>query len=405
MKKKYILFILIILVVTLLSTIYIVINKKPSIIVENIEESENIILIDELTSEVYSDVKVSDYIKSINGTIIDDYEIDTKTLGEVNISFMYLDIKNRKISTSFNITVVDTTAPIVLLGNKYTVVKGYNKKLEDVIFSGDNYDNNITRTITGNYDVNKVGEYNLNYSASDSSGNVTSVDFTLNVIGKNTYKNTKTYFNEVIKNYKNDNNVIGIDVSKWQGDINFNKVKSSGADFVMIRIGYQNGIDGESVIDPYFIKNIKEANDAGLKVGIYYYSYARSVEDVKKQVDWIINTLGDNNIDLPITFDWECWTSFNNMNISLYELNNIANAFLSDIENKGFKSMLYSSKYYLEKIWNTKQELTWLAHYTKETDYSGDYLMWQLCDNGIISGINGYVDIDIMYLDNGDEVE
>ena len=66
------------------------------------------------------------------------------------------------ISTSFNITVVDTTAPIVLLGNKYTVVKGYNKKLEDVIFSGDNYDNNITRTITGNYDVNKVGEYNLN---------------------------------------------------------------------------------------------------------------------------------------------------------------------------------------------------------------------------------------------------
>ena len=200
-----------------------------------------------------------------------------------------------------------------------------------------------------------------------------------------------------MNNYKTDNTSVGIDVSKWQGDIDFKKVREAGAEFVMIRIGYQDGFDGDYVIDPYFEKNIEEAKENNLQVGIYFYSYSNSIEESEKQAEWVIKNLKNYEIDLPVVYDWEVWSSFNSINASLYKFNLMAETFLKKIENSGYITMLYISKNYLENIWELQNYKTWLAHYTNKTNYNGNYYMWQMCSDGKIDGINGYVDIDILY--------
>ena len=105
-----------------------------------------------------------------------------------------------------------------------------------------------------------------------------------------------------------------------------------------------------------------------------------------------------------VNFDWIfsrssdlIWADdFKSYNINLHTLNEMANVFLSETENKGYKAMLYSSQYYLENIWEKKYD-TWIAKYSNTNNYEGDYIIWQLCSDGIIDGIDGYVDIDVMY--------
>ena len=165
----------------------------------------------------------------------------------------------------------------------------------------------------------------------------------------------------------------------------------------MIRVGYTNGIDGEYILDTKFIQNIEAANKYDIDAGVYFYSYANSIESAKKDAKWVLKQIKDYNIKLPIAFDWEEWNNFNDYNLSFFGLTNMAEVFLDTIEKSGYNGMLYSSKSYLENIWLPTDHDIWLAHYTDNTDYNGEYKMWQLCNNGKIDGINGDVDIDIMY--------
>ena len=192
---------------------------------------------------------------------------------------------------------------------------------------------------------------------------------------------------------------LGIDVSKWQGEIDWEKVKNAGAEFVIIRMGYQTDYDGENVIDPYFVANIEGAKRVGLPVGIYYYSYAKNIKQAKEQAEWVKEQIKQYEIELPIAFDWESWNSFNKAGMSFYTINKAANVFLDTLVENGYKGLLYSSKNYLEKIWNPTKHDTWLAHYTSQTNYQGKYSIWQMCDTGRIDGINTNVDVDIMYME------
>ena len=355
--------------------------------------------------EVYSNKKITDFIYNLKGTLIDDFSIDINSLGKKEIIFSYNNESGHKRRGSFNINVVDTTNPVILLNDSYSVIVGYNKNLTDVIMSFDNYDSNPIREIIGEYDLNTPGTYNLEYRITDSSGNVTSKKFKLNVLkkDKNNLINESSYtsFKDVISNYKNDNTCIGIDVSKWQGDIDFDKLKESGVEFVIIRIGTQNGFDGEIIEDIYFKNNIRKAKESGIDVGLYFYSYAKSKEEVLKQARWIVKKLDGMKLELPIAYDWESWNSFNTTNLSLYEFNELAHIFMDYLEKNGYKSMLYGSKYYLNNVFSTDKTI-WLAHYTDKTDYEGKYYIWQMCNDGKVSGINGYVDIDILYKNEED---
>ena len=348
-----------------------------------------------------SKVYVSDFIKSINGNIVNNYLIDTKEVGEKNVAFSFVNDEGIKVNYTYKIKIIDNTAPTISLGNSYTINKGYNKNLLDVILCYDDYDDNPECTITGEYDVNTLGSYPLTFMAWDHYGNETRRDFTLKVIEK-TNKPSSTSksipFKELYQEYKSNDTLIGIDVSKWQGDIDFQKVKDSGVEFVFIKMGGENGLDKEYYLDPKFERNIEGFKKVGIPVGIYYYSHANTTEKAFKDALWVHENINKYQIDLPIVLDWENWGSYNKYHMSINTLNNVANTFLKSLKLLGHDVLLYSSKNYLEKFWINNNHDVWLAHYTKNTTYQGKYAYWQRTSLAKIPGISGNtVDFDIYY--------
>ena len=405
MNKTFI-FISIMITIAILTLIslFIVFKIEEDRKTEMAEDAVAVEFKENLTFEFASRVKLSDCISNINGEIIDDFYIDTTTVGKNTIEFRYKSQRNKLKTKTFNINVIDTVAPEVYISNTMTITVGDNKDLTYSVLSGDNADPKPTRKIQGEYDINKEGNYNLKYVITDASGNTTEKDFTLKVAPKSNNKTTKTterervLFSDCISKFKNDNTSIGIDVSKWQGNIDWKKIKDAGVEFVFVRIGYQGKFDGEYIMDKYFEQNIKGATEVGIKVGVYFYSYARTTDDAVNQVDWIYDKIRHYNVSLPVVFDWESWTSFPKAEMSFYDINNVAKTFIKRAEEYGYKGMLYSSKNFLEKIWYVDEfENIWLAHYTDKTNYDGKYQFWQMCDTGRVDGINGAVDIDIWY--------
>lgn len=353
--------------------------------------------------EVYSDIKLSDLIESINGKLIEDPKIDTSKLGKKSITFKYINDDNIKVDYTFFIDVVDKTPPIISQVGTYNVDVYYDGDIAKELFCGDNYDDNPKCSIEGEYDLNKIGKYNVTFVGEDSSNNRSTHDFILNVRekprgGSGTTTSKVTKFDDVVKNYKSNSNKIGIDISHWQGDIDFDKVKDAGVEFVYIRVGRGNGIGGEYVLDKKFEQNIEGFNRVGIPVGVYFFSYANSKKDAISEAKWILKQIKKYKVDLEIAFDWENWSSFQEFDLSFRKLTDVAETFVKTIEDNGYKGMLYSSKNYLENIWYPTESPVWLAHYTKSTNYQGKYRVWQICSDGRVDGIDdNFVDIDIMY--------
>lgn len=380
MKKKYLIIIISILVIISAIIIFITIKNKRVIYNYN-----------NLVFEYNQKVKISDIIPIRN----DNY-LDTLTLGKRKIQY-----SQDKYIYNINYSVVDTTPPLVLINNNYTYEIGDKDNLNKRILCADNYNKKPNCYIKGNYDFNNTGIYKLKYIATDSNNNKTEKDFTVTIKEKSKNKKTPQKSNlnikDVIKKYKNDNTMIGIDVSAWQGDIDFNNVKDENVEFAMIRVGYGYNSENENILDKRFYDNFAKAKESNIKIGLYFYSYAKSEKEAISQADWIVNKLNKQNIDLPIAFDFEDWQNFNSYNLSLTDLNNIAQAFMNRIEKHGYKSMLYGSYYYLQNIWDTQNKNIWLAHYSDKTDYPNDYQIWQLSNVGKVNGINTDVDINVLY--------
>lgn len=348
--------------------------------------------------------KVSDFIANLNGELVEDPAIDTKVLGTQTINFDYINPKNKRRTAGFTIEVVDDVAPLIYGNSIYTVPLGYDGDLTDLMMSGDNLDDQPRREIRGNYDLNKVWNYQLEYVVTDASGNQSKKPFTLKVVRPNNdnsanvnTSSTSVHFSTVKAQHKTDSTKIGIDVSAWQGEINWPAVKAAGVEFVMIRIGYQVGYDGKYVLDKYFTANIEGALAVGLPVGVYFYSYANSIEEAENQAHWVIDQVADYELELGIAFDWENWHYFNQAGVSFYTLNRTAEAFINTVEAAGYHGILYGSKNYLTLIWDLDLPKTWLAQYYLEPTYEGQFFMWQLTSSGRVDGISGNVDLDIMY--------
>lgn len=379
MKKRYLIIILCIIAICIIVAIFIVKNKKT------INNYDNLVF------EYNQKVKVSDIIP-----IRKDEYINTLKIGKNNLKY-------EVDKTIYNITyeVVDTTAPLVLSSSTYTYNVGDENDLKKRILCADNYDKKPNCFIEGTYDFNTIGNYNLKFIAIDSFNNKTEKEFTLKIKEKSKIKNNSKKKNlnikDVINKYKNNNSMIGIDVSAWQNEIDFNKVKEDNVEFVMIRVGYGYNKDGQIIIDKQFYDNFRKAKEANLKIGLYFYSYAKNIKEAKSQADWIVTTIKKEKLDLPIAFDFEDWNNFNDYNLSLTDLNMIADAFMNRIEEYGYKSMLYGSYYYLQNIWDVQNKNIWLAHYSSKTDYPNNYQIWQLSNIGKVNGINTDVDINILY--------
>lgn len=353
---------------------------------------------------VFSEVYIKDLILDTNVEITDD-KIDTTIIGNKNLNIYYT-FKNKKYVYKTNINIIDNEAPKIFGSGNQTLYVGYTGDLCDLVMYGDNYDGEPLCEIEGDYDLNTIGSYKIKVIVTDVSGNSSNYNIVLKIIEKtnsNSTNNsvpTKMDFSEALNKYKTDDTELGIDVSEWQGKIDFEKVKNAGASFVMMRIGLKLKTGGDPVIDGQFLRNIKEARAVGLKVGVYFYSKARSREEAINEANWILEALDGESLDLPIVFDWEIWNGWNSYHLSFHELNEMPKAFIKVVEDAGYMGMLYGSKFYLESFWDGTYENVWLAHYASSTSYQGDYMMWQFSNVGRIDGIYGDVDLNILILNN-----
>lgn len=401
-KKIFIGFIIVGLIMIIIGSFFIYRDYKEKERIRN--AIIKVELIDDLEIEFGQKISLSDLIKSINGSLCEDCVINTNVLGQKNIKFYFINEENIKVPYEFTIKIVDKIPPLVWLNSTYSVTVGYNGNLLEKIMCGDNLDDNPLKEIIGEYDFNKPGTYPLIYKATDKSGNVTLKKFDLIVKNKSNGSNNsssvkKILFSEIYKKYKTSNTKIGIDVSKWQGDIDYQKVKDEGVEFVFIKVGGTNSINGEYYVDPKFERNINGFLEVGIPVGIYFYSYANSLFKARDDANWVIEKIKDYNVTLPIAYDWENWSSFNKFNMSFYNLSNSAKTFIDTINKSGYSGILYSSKTYLEKVWQVENYPVWLAHYTSKTNYQGKYDYWQMTSSCKIDGItSNTVDVNIMYL-------
>lgn len=354
---------------------------------------------------VFDQVHLYDLIMDTNTEIITKNTIvDTDIIGnrEVIIEYKY---ENKKYKKKIAYEIIDETAPIFINAATVRTVKVNEDyyPCDEIVF-GDNYDREPTCEIDGLIDLTTVGTYNVSYVIKDSSGNENRRGLKVNVVNaisngsSNGSTNKPTLpIGNVIADKKNDNTMIGIDVSVWQGEIDFERVRDAGVEFVIMRMGINSDIDKDISVDKYFEQNYENAKKAGLKVGIYVYSSAIDTKTAIEHANWTLDILNGRELDLPIAFDWENWSKFRKYKISIHDLNETFRAFASIINSGGYETMLYGSKFYLETIWNTEDYPVWLAHYTSNTNYAGNYILWQMCNYGRVDGINGDVDIDILY--------
>lgn len=212
--------------------------------------------------------------------------------------------------------------------------------------------------------------------------------------------------------HETDEITTGIDVSEFQGNIDWKAVADSGIDFAMIRVGYRGMKNGEIKEDACAKYNLQEASKNGLKIGAYFFSTAVTEEEAKEEAEWTKNLLSGYPVTYPVAYNCEGFQnpSSRQFELSVEERTKLADAFLKSIEEGSYTGMFYAAKNELDdnNLWNA-DDLSlnyriWVAQYSDQTwpektksDYTGDHVMWQYTNQGKLDGIKGAVDFNVAY--------
>lgn len=195
--------------------------------------------------------------------------------------------------------------------------------------------------------------------------------------------------------------VVGIDVSKFNGKINWTEVKNSGISFVIIRCGFRGSSVGALVEDVNFKANIKGATDAGLKVGVYFFTQAIDEVEAVEEASMVLSLIRGYNISYPIFLDVES-SGGRGDKIDAATRTKVCQAFCKTINNSGYKAGVYANKTWFNSLINTPDiagNKIWLAQYAASPSYSRTrYDLWQYTSKGKVNGISGNVDMNISYL-------
>ena len=207
--------------------------------------------------------------------------------------------------------------------------------------------------------------------------------------------------------YKDGNEIssyFGIDVSAYQGDIDWNAAREDGVEFAMLRIGVRGyAEDGILKADEMFAKNFDEARDAGIDLGVYFYSQAVSAEEAEEEARFVLQLLDGRTLEYPVVFDWENVDTGSTDIIPRTEdvmpqtLTLSAISFCETVKEAGYDTMIYTNKKlaYLKYDMRQLQNYPiWLALYSKELTYYYDFDIWQY-GTGTVEGIDGEVDYNI----------
>ena len=223
-------------------------------------------------------------------------------------------------------------------------------------------------------------------------------------------KNKRELDKEIKESKKKDNKktekrqLKGIDVSKWNGRIDWKKVKKAGIDFCIIRTGYSKTVDYK------FKYNIEEAIDNGLQIGVYHFSYATTNAKAKEEAEFCLKLIKPYKkyITLGVWFDYEYDSVNYSRRYGVYptkkSVTSLAKTFCSTVEKNGYSTGIYtnldfSSNYFTKEVLNKYP--TWIAVWGK-MNYHGKYVMWQYTDSGRVDGIHGKVDMNIFYYRGGE---
>ena len=196
--------------------------------------------------------------------------------------------------------------------------------------------------------------------------------------------------------------VNGIDVSKYQPNIDWKTVKASGIEFVIIRVGYRGSATGVLVEDPYFKQHIKGATEAGLKVGVYFFTQAITKAEAVEEASMALSLTQGYNLAYPIFIDTEKVSgNARANNLDKATRTEIVDAFCKTIQNAGKKAGVYASKSWYNNQLNASKldnYCIWVAQYNTVCNYQGRYSIWQYTETGKVPGISGYVDLNISYM-------
>ena len=198
--------------------------------------------------------------------------------------------------------------------------------------------------------------------------------------------------------------IAGIDVSEHQGDIDWNAVKNAGIEFAIIRVGYRTYGGGEITLDTTFEQNLRNADAAGIKTGVYFFSQAIDPEEAIEEADAVIDAIRPYNITYPVIFDWELITG-DSARTDAMTVDNLADAcisFCERVKSAGYTPMIYQNKnttMFKLDLPKLQDYDFWLAEYGDKPTYYYDYQMWQYSSTGKVPGINGEVDMNISFKD------
>lgn len=215
-------------------------------------------------------------------------------------------------------------------------------------------------------------------------------------------------------NQENESASLGIDVSKYQGDIDWRKVKNDGIEFAILRGGYRGSGNGEIVLDEKFLENIQQATDVGINIGVYFFSQAITEAEAIEEANFLLEHTKEYTITYPFVFDMEEFGVEENRidTLTIEERTNISRAFCDTIQESGKKAMIYGGNSWLLYRFQPSEIQhydLWLAEYSSEPSYPYQFQIWQYSDAGMVDGITTKVDMNLSFYDysknEGDETE
>lgn len=201
---------------------------------------------------------------------------------------------------------------------------------------------------------------------------------------------------------------VGIDVSSFQKDIDWSRVKAAGVDYAMIRCAFRGYGTGAIVSDPSFETNVQEALKNDIPVGVYFFSAAISEEEAVEEADYLLECIAPYRITWPIVLDVEAISDSSRMDgLTVEERTNLVVAFCNRIKEAGYVPMVYTNlKFFIKNLDLSKLEgiEKWYAYYNDSIYFPYEIAMWQYSDAGVVDGINGVVDLNISFKNFGEDV-
>ena len=203
----------------------------------------------------------------------------------------------------------------------------------------------------------------------------------------------------------------GVDVSTYQRNVDWKKAKAAGVDFAIVRVAYRGyGAEGNLKTDSYYKEHLAAATAVGIKTGVYIYSQATTQAEAIEEANYVLALIKGYEFSLPVVLDFE-YASVNgkdtgrlyNANLSRKAATDVCLAFCLTIEEAGYVPMVYANKSMLSSDlhadWISYKWPVWLAHYTQDSNYAGEFDFWQYTQSGAVNGMSGNIDCNFWYID------